>query len=110
MFNNAAPAPNSAAAPTAPVIIGIAPAVDEADSDAWDPAPPVGVESPIVVVGAGTPEVNGSSSPGVAPSKEPEPCESSPSSRAVELSGFRTLANVSKNVVKRSRATYLSMM
>lgn len=96
MFNNAAPAPKSAAAPTAPVIIGIAPAVDEAELDAWLPAPPVGVESPIVVVGAGMPEVNGSSPPAVAPSKAPEPCETSPSSRAVELSGFSTLLSVSR--------------
>lgn len=48
MFKNAAPASNSAAAPTAPVTIVMAPANE--DDEASEPGLPVGVDPPIVVV------------------------------------------------------------
>jgi len=88
----AAPAPNRAATPTAPVIIGAAAVLDGA---APLPSAPVaaGAPEPMVVEGSGRPLVNGGSAALVAPGKAAEPEDAVSSGVADVLLGLRTLTS-----------------
>lgn len=89
-MKTAAPAPNNAAAPTAPVLIGMAgPLVDELTASvAAGPAP--SVVGLTCVVGVGWSEVNGTSEADDAPVKPGAPVVAEGSGPAVAL-GLRTL-------------------
>jgi len=91
MFMMTAPAPNKAAAPTAPVIIGAAAGL--ADGEAPLPSAPVaaGAPEPMVVEASGRPLVNGGSEALDAPGKAAEPEEAVSSGAAEVLLGLRTL-------------------
>lgn len=96
-FSRAAPAPKRAAAPTAPVFIGIAPPVLEDEPPLPLPLPPVAAAAselgPMVftdVVASGTPLVNGVPAVELAPLKAALWLVADGVGMAVAFIGFKT--------------------